>query len=77
MDCTPLKELGCLYANNVLLLVEGGSKLHGAKLEGADDSDWYGLYVEPASFSQSRGSLIHFEIPVLRTKPREAVPGQC
>ena len=45
MDCTPLKELGCLHADNVLLLVEGGSKLHGAKLEGAADSDWYGLYV--------------------------------
>ena len=36
MDSTQLKELGCLYADNVLLLVEGGSKLRGAKLEGAD-----------------------------------------
>lgn len=43
MDSTPLKELGCPYPDNVLLLVEGGSKLHGAKLEGTDDTEWYGL----------------------------------
>jgi hypothetical protein len=33
------------------LLIEGGSKLHGAKLEGKDDTDWYGLYVGPAEIA--------------------------
>jgi hypothetical protein len=35
-------------SRNVLLLIEGGSRLHGATLAGTDDTDWYGLYVEPA-----------------------------
>lgn len=26
----------------------GGSQLHGAKLEGTDDTDWYGVFIEPA-----------------------------
>lgn len=25
----------------------GGSQLHGAKLEGTDDTDWYGVFMEP------------------------------
>ena len=25
----------------------GGSQLHGAKLEGTDDTDWYGVFIEP------------------------------
>jgi hypothetical protein len=48
MDSTQLKELGFPYPHNVLLLIEGGSRLHGATLAGTDATDWYGLYVEPA-----------------------------
>ncbi len=25
----------------------GGSQLHGAKVDGTDDTDWYGLFIEP------------------------------
>lgn len=60
MDQTLLKEVGFPYPENVLLLFEGGSKLHGAKLEGTDDTDWYGLYVEPAEIALGLEELEHF-----------------
>jgi predicted nucleotidyltransferase len=60
MDHTRLKELGFLYPENALLLFEGGSKLHGAKLEGTDDADWYGLYVEPAEIALGLEESEHF-----------------
>lgn len=60
MDHTQLKELGFPYPENVLLLIEGGSKLHGAKLEGKDDTDWYGLYVEPAETALGLEEFAHF-----------------
>lgn len=41
MDLTQLKEVGFPFPQNAILLIEGGSKLHGAKLEGRDDTDWY------------------------------------
>lgn len=40
-------EVGFPYPENLLMWFEGGSRLHGAKLEGTDDTDWYGCYVEP------------------------------
>ena len=51
MDSTQLKELGFPYQRNVLLLIEGGSRLHGATRAGTDDTDWYGLYVEPCEIT--------------------------
>jgi uncharacterized protein len=60
MDQTQLKEVGFPYPRNVLLLFEGGSKLHGAKLEGTDDTDWYGLYVEPAEIALGLEDFEHF-----------------
>lgn len=47
MDREKLTELGFPYAQNVILLFEGGSKMHGAKLDGKDDTDWFGVYIEP------------------------------
>ncbi len=60
MDKAQLKELGFPYPENALLLIEGGSKLHGAKLEGTDDTDWYGLYVEPAEIALGLEEFEHF-----------------
>lgn len=34
------------YTGNLIHLFRGGSELHGAKLEGKQDEDWYGVYVE-------------------------------
>jgi hypothetical protein len=60
MDSTQLKELGFPYPDHVLRLIEGGSKLHGAKLEGTDDTEWYGLYVEPAEIALGLEEFEHF-----------------
>jgi hypothetical protein len=37
--------------------------LHGAKLEGKDDTDWYGLYVEPAEIALGLDDFAHFVLP--------------
>ena len=42
-----LRQCGFPYVDNTVLIFEGGSRLHGAKLEGTDDTDWYGVYIEP------------------------------
>jgi hypothetical protein len=55
-----LEALGFPYPENASLLIEGGSKFHGAKLEGKDDTDWYGLYVEPAEIALGLDKLEHF-----------------
>ncbi len=44
-DFTPY---GFTYPNNLIMAFIGGSQLHGAKLEGTDDTDWYGVFIEPA-----------------------------
>lgn len=60
MDLTQLKEVGFPFPQNAILLIEGGSKLHGAKLEGKDDTDWYGLYVESAEIALGLDDFAHF-----------------
>jgi len=35
------------YPDNLIIAFIGGSQLHGAKLEGTDDTDWYGVFIEP------------------------------
>lgn len=60
MDRSHLKAVGFPYPENALLLIEGGSKLHGAKLEGTDDTDWYGLYVEPPEIALGLEEMEHF-----------------
>lgn len=39
---------GFKYADHLIHAFVGGSELHGAKVKGTDDKDWYGLYIEPA-----------------------------
>ncbi len=53
-------ELGFPFSQNAILLIEGGAKLHGAKPEGKDDTDWYGLYVEPAEIAVGLDDFAHF-----------------
>lgn len=42
-----IKDTGFRYPNEVIHLFIGGSELHGAKLQGTDDHDIYGVYIEP------------------------------
>jgi uncharacterized protein len=35
------------YQQNLIMAFIGGSQLHGAKVESTDDTDWYGVFIEP------------------------------
>jgi hypothetical protein len=35
-------QYGFAYQENLIQAFIGGSQLHGAKVEGTDDTDWYG-----------------------------------
>src|SRR5579864_390063 len=35
------------YQQNLIMAFVGGSQLHGAKVGGTDDTDWYGVFIEP------------------------------
>jgi uncharacterized protein len=60
MERSDIGKLGFPYWENIILLFEGGSKLHGAKLDGTDDTDWYGVYVEPPEKILGVDSFEHF-----------------
>jgi predicted nucleotidyltransferase len=40
-------QYGFPYPNNVIQAFIGGSQLHGAKVGATDDTDWYGVFIEP------------------------------
>ncbi|MGA9885047.1 MAG: nucleotidyltransferase domain-containing protein [Candidatus Acidiferrales bacterium] len=40
-------QYGFEYQDNLVQAFIGGSQLHGAKLQGSDDTDWYGVFIEP------------------------------
>ena len=40
-------EYGFPYPDDLIMSFIGGSQLHGAKLLGRDDTDWYGVFIEP------------------------------
>jgi hypothetical protein len=42
-------QYGFPYPQNLIQAFVGGSQLHGAKVAGTDDTDWYGVYIEPPS----------------------------
>ncbi len=44
---TDFDRYGFKYQHNLIMAFIGGSQLHGAKLEGTDDTDWYGVFIEP------------------------------
>lgn len=43
-----------------IMAYEGGSKAHGAKLEGTDDTDWYGVFIEPPIKALGLDKYEHF-----------------
>src|SRR3984885_4443819 len=40
-------QYGFPYPDNLIQAFIGGSQLHGAKVGGTDDTDWYGVFIEP------------------------------
>lgn len=40
-------QYGFAYSDNLIQAFIGGSQLHGAKVQGTDDTDWYGVFIEP------------------------------
>jgi uncharacterized protein len=40
-------QYGFPYSDNLIQAFIGGSQLHGAKIGATDDTDWYGVFMEP------------------------------
>lgn len=55
-----VRSVGFPYADWVILSFIGGSQLHGAKIKDTDDTDWYGLFIEPAEKALGTDSYEHF-----------------
>jgi predicted nucleotidyltransferase len=55
-----VKSVGFPYADNTILSFIGGSQLHGAKIADTDDTDWYGLFIEPPEKMLGMGAYEHF-----------------
>lgn len=53
-------SLGFPYHEDLILSFIGGSQLHGAKLEGTDDTDWYGIFIEPPQKKIGIDAFEHF-----------------
>ena len=53
-------ELGFQYQRGLIMAYIGGSQAHGAKLQGQDDTDWYGVFIEPAEKSLGLDKFEHF-----------------
>jgi predicted nucleotidyltransferase len=56
-----LRELGFPYHENVIMAFIGGSTQHGARIEGSSDTDWYGIFIPPASKTLGIDCFEHFE----------------
>ncbi|HYX69356.1 MAG TPA: nucleotidyltransferase domain-containing protein [Terriglobales bacterium] len=55
-----VRESGFPYPQTLIHLFIGGSELHGAKVQGTDDMDIYGLYVEPPAIALGLEPLPHY-----------------
>lgn len=53
-------SLGFPYPKGLIHSFIGGSQLHGAKLEGTDDTDWYGVFIEPSEKKLGVDAFEHF-----------------
>jgi len=40
-------QYGFPYPGSLIQAFIGGSQLHGAKVDGTEDTDWYGVFIEP------------------------------
>ena len=54
------QEYGFRYPNNLLMTYVGGSKAHGAKIGDTDDTDHFGVFVEPPNCSLGIDNYPHF-----------------
>ncbi len=55
-----VRESGFPYPDRLIHLFIGGSELHGAKVQGTDDLDIYGVYIEPPDTALGLETLPHF-----------------
>lgn len=55
-----VKGVGFPYSDLVILTFIGGSQLHGAKIQDNDDTDWYGLFIEPPMKALGVDAYEHF-----------------
>jgi predicted nucleotidyltransferase len=55
-----VRESGFAFPDRLIHLFVGGSELHGAKVQGTDDLDIYGLYIEPPEMILGLESMPHF-----------------
>jgi predicted nucleotidyltransferase len=53
-------ESGFPFPERLIHLFVGGSELHGAKVQGTDDLDIYGVYIEPPEMVLGLESIPHF-----------------
>jgi len=53
-------DYGFPYPNDLVMTFVGGSQLHGAKLIGRDDTDWYGAFIEPPERALGLDGFPHF-----------------
>lgn len=42
----PIELVEAKYRDGIIMLMIGGSQLHGAKLDGTDDTDYYGVFID-------------------------------
>jgi predicted nucleotidyltransferase len=55
-----VRDSGFPYPDRLIHLFIGGSELHGAKVQGTDDLDIYGVYIEPPEVALGLETLPHF-----------------
>ncbi len=57
---TDFREYGFQYPDGLIMSYIGGSQAHGAKVSGTDDTDWYGVFIEPAEKALGIDRFEHF-----------------
>jgi len=53
-------QYGFEYQDALFAAYIGGSQAHGAKVSGTDDTDWYGLFIEPSEKALGIDRVEHF-----------------
>ncbi len=53
-------QYGFPYPRNLIVSFIGGSEAHGAKVGTTDDTDWYGLFIEPPEKALGLDGYPHF-----------------
>lgn len=54
------QQNGFPYTDSIIMEFIGGSQLHGAKLEGTDDTDYYGVFIPPPDKVLGLDAYEHF-----------------